>query len=374
MPFQSTYMSGIPKITVISPPQWHLTQLPPLLIERDPSTTRGPLKKFEPFMQLPRELRFMIWGMIARQPRKVKLLECSIRPFEHSATHWNPNVWGQSRHPAMVQVCTESRNEGLRYYAICHDKTRYIPYKNQPHKVGRYMSNTFFINFNLDLFIHGSSQYSTWDNHFPGPNSFNFDLDVLAQIQHIEQLPSYREPVQNYSSLWAATMLDAVIFRTNIWENLKDVTLVHNDYGQHCTLETTIFHSAMLEWADKMERNLRMFPVCPKTGALVFTESTVPELVPMKFKLIMKWRWSSDYKLEPCPPRTTWRDPRVSDERTYNNFKPYTTLVVADGSHSTEGPEEFISRASWRHWCGENTIGNFGVSFGEYLGFSIFNA
>ncbi|KAH6718404.1 hypothetical protein BKA61DRAFT_717249 [Leptodontidium sp. MPI-SDFR-AT-0119] len=314
MDFLSTVSPGIPNITVTTPFQWNMSRLAPLLIEPDPSTTRGPLETFEQFMQLPSELRLLIWGYIARQPRKVKLLECSLRHFEPSSAHWNSNVEGQSRHPAMMQVCSESRNEGLRYYTVCRDRVRYVVYRNQLRKFGRHMSNTFFINFNLDVFIHGSSQFQTWDNHFPGQHSFNFGLDILSQIQHIEQLPCYREQVQNYSSLWMATMFDAVIFRTSIWKNLKDVTLVHNDYGRYCTMETTNFHSAMLDWKDKVERRMRMFPTCPETGSLLYTTPNIPELVTMEFELCIKWKWPTDYKLEPCKPRRTWRDPDASAE------------------------------------------------------------
>ncbi|KAH7372125.1 hypothetical protein BKA64DRAFT_767821, partial [Cadophora sp. MPI-SDFR-AT-0126] len=196
---------------------WLLSRLPSLTMESDPSMTGARLQTFELFMLLPAEIRIMIWDLIASQPRKVKLLECSIKPHQHSAVDWDSNVPGQICHPAILEVCCESRLEGLaRHYTMCQDRLRYVGYKKGPTKMGSHMSNTFYINFDRDTFVHGSSQFSTKNKEFPGEQGFNFEPHVLRKVQRIAQLPCYRVAWQTHLDLWEATLFDAVIFRTSI--------------------------------------------------------------------------------------------------------------------------------------------------------------
>ncbi|PVH70518.1 hypothetical protein DL98DRAFT_619247 [Cadophora sp. DSE1049] len=297
---------------------WLLSRLPSLTIELDPSMTRSRLRKFELFMQLPAEIRIMIWDLIAFAPRKVKLLECSIKPYQHSSVDWNSNVEGQARQPAILQICCESRLEGLaRHYTKCQDRLRYVAYKNNPTKMGSHMSNTFYINFDRDIFIHGSSQFDTKDKAFPGDHGFNFEPHVLKKIQKIEQRPCYRVAWQTYFDLWEGTLFDAVIFRTSIWESLKEVNILHHDYSRYWDTDAVGFDKARRVWEKSSKEVFESFPNFPGSALSMFSTPLRSPLRPLKFALHFKWKRSevAGYKTIACASQPDNRYPKDPTER-----------------------------------------------------------
>ena len=89
-----------------------LKSLPRLAIEHEHPV----LKEFTLFPRLPIELRNNIWELVCFQPRVVRLLP-EHSPFLSATEH---KVKGQTPAPMILQICQESRREGLRHYTQCH--------------------------------------------------------------------------------------------------------------------------------------------------------------------------------------------------------------------------------------------------------------
>jgi hypothetical protein len=87
-----------------------LAVLPPLEIPSPPS----PLSTFTLFPKLAPEIRDMIFSFACLQPRKVNLLST----FSDPAPRLISTIPGQSRQPAIMEVCWESRSVGKRFYTL----------------------------------------------------------------------------------------------------------------------------------------------------------------------------------------------------------------------------------------------------------------
>ena len=167
------------------------------------------------------------------------------------------------------------------------------------------MSNTFYINFDKDIFIHGSSQFDTKNKEFPGDHGFNFEPHILKKIQRIEQLPCYRVAWQTYFDLWEETLFDAVIFRTSIWESLKNVTIIHHDYSRYWDTDAVGFDKARTMLEKSLSGVFESFPYLPRSGLSMFSSPLRHPMPPMSLELHFKWKCveGSDYKTIACANR-----------------------------------------------------------------------
>jgi len=197
------------------------------------------------------------------------------------------------------------------------DRLRYVGYTNSPTKMGNHMSNTFYINFDKDIFIHGSSQFDTKDKEFPGDHGFNFEPHILKRIQRIEQLPCYRVAWQTYFDLWEETLFDAAIFRTSVWESLKDVTILYHDYSRYWDTDAVGFDKARTMLEKSLRGVFESFPCLPRSGLSMFSSPLRHPMPPMSFALHFKWKYieGRDYKTVACANRPERRYPEDPTER-----------------------------------------------------------
>ena len=112
------------------------------------------------------------------------------------------SIDGQSRHPAVLQVCAESRKEGLRHYQQANEKRKIFTHpdhsgikRRSPKK-----RNIVFINFAVDRFVWliQSSRYDILTK-----KDYKFKSEVLKNIRQIDVqwLAGYGEFA--FSSCWA---------------------------------------------------------------------------------------------------------------------------------------------------------------------------
>ncbi|KAG4429604.1 hypothetical protein IFR05_014911 [Cadophora sp. M221] len=94
----------------------------------------------------------MIWGMIASEPRVVRVIDAVAMQT------WKSSVEGQSRHPAVMHVNQESRIQGERFYKLCREKaTRQVRDKEGLRELRTCSrlggGNFIYINFEVDQFF-----------------------------------------------------------------------------------------------------------------------------------------------------------------------------------------------------------------------------
>ncbi|KAN0089564.1 hypothetical protein V8E51_019824 [Hyaloscypha variabilis] len=99
------------------------------------------------------------------------------RPLEYH------KVRGQSAQPILLQVCRESREEGLRSYEKVHEKCSACCPKGPSH-IGccRGERLPVYINFAVDYFHHGQDLNLTINKFC---SNHNFEIKVLEKIQNL---------------------------------------------------------------------------------------------------------------------------------------------------------------------------------------------
>lgn len=111
-----------------------------------------PLNEFSKFPLLPIELRLKVWGIAACEPRVVKFFPSTIDLYKPTTGY---TVAGQSKAPAILHTSQEARDEGLKYYEACVQKSFYKGppgvnhvdwFRMEP------MQQTIFVNFAVDVF------------------------------------------------------------------------------------------------------------------------------------------------------------------------------------------------------------------------------
>jgi 2EXR family len=139
-------------------------QLPKLEIPLE----RKPCEAFTTFSELPREIRDTIWKFISHVPREVIFIP-------------KRNASPVARHLAIMHTCRESREGGKRYYTRCEEQLDSgLSRHHSPTKI-------IWINFAMDRFLFKASLLDPWPRHCV---KFNFNKDILKQIQHITIPPS----------------------------------------------------------------------------------------------------------------------------------------------------------------------------------------
>jgi len=150
-----------------------LSSLPKLSIP----TPFQPLDAFVLFPKLPLDIRVKIWNLFALQRRQVKLFLLPPTQTRHKSRLVN----GQSKIPAIMHVCKESRGEGLRYYTLCKEDV----WPSNPFKPYR-GPNYLYITFDIDHFAHDVP-----DVEFVGGiglGSYTFGPEVLKKIKFVDLL------------------------------------------------------------------------------------------------------------------------------------------------------------------------------------------
>ncbi|KAE9374946.1 hypothetical protein N431DRAFT_455660 [Stipitochalara longipes BDJ] len=150
--------------------------LPPLEI---PTLSTMEQDTFTLFPKLPLELRRHIWANVASQPRKIDLLHID-RNFSSRLT---PNR--QSKYPAILATCQESRSEGLRFYIPITEMGLCRPNPNRDPRALTY------INLHCDHFRSRIwFREGTWEEHeLYGANLTKgkiFPLQRLASIPFLQ--------------------------------------------------------------------------------------------------------------------------------------------------------------------------------------------
>jgi hypothetical protein len=90
---------------------------------------------------------------------------------------------GRNKVPSILHTCRESRNEGLKYYTKCNERSEVFPSMATREK-------TVYVNFNSDQFIHTCictiprnnymGEIHDWPVFITG---YNFDIEVLRKIK-----------------------------------------------------------------------------------------------------------------------------------------------------------------------------------------------
>ena len=105
-------------------------------------------KTFTLFPNLPPELRGIIWKICCSQPRTINLIIAS------GVSLAKARVESDDEHPAVLQICRESREEGLRYYIRCRKDrsiSAILTRTRIPRAPGK-LRHTLFVNFKVDCF------------------------------------------------------------------------------------------------------------------------------------------------------------------------------------------------------------------------------
>ena len=88
------------------------------------------LDTFKCFGQLPSELRLKIWSYVCSHPRNVDIFTEHLgRTRVGSDTYFNTYMYYSHfcPHPAILHVCRESREEGLKYYQLEFGTSHHFP-------------------------------------------------------------------------------------------------------------------------------------------------------------------------------------------------------------------------------------------------------
>ncbi|KAL2062058.1 hypothetical protein VTL71DRAFT_6324 [Oculimacula yallundae] len=303
-----------------------LTTLPSLTIEKMPVPAHPRLEKFELFEELPREIQFMIYGEMMAESRCIKLFERprSSNPYEKLIQPWDSNIEGQRRHPAIVHVSQEARQEALRFYTICYDRPRvYREYKFEAPvgeeeeaaiKVSKMeltiggKRNTYFINFSQDHFSHGSTKFPVSTVQLAGPSDFNFEADVLAQVQNMYQRPCYATALHGFDVIKRRTIETAVMFRHKLWGNLRHVTLVTDEYSALESQDTLLWTAYRLKHEVQAATFVKTDHVAKLQQRSNQSIGQLEDLGPVQFQIHFKWKLTKHADRPPTAVRkSTWR-------------------------------------------------------------------
>jgi hypothetical protein len=136
---QGTLTEGELAITGIIMP----SSLKSLLVERPQlEKPKKPLDQFTLFPKLPLELRNKIWQIAAFEPRAIDL-DCGSGRSGLSILRNQPKI------PPILQATYESRQEGLRYYTPCTERSPSWRPRPSPWMISE---RTVYVNFAVDEF------------------------------------------------------------------------------------------------------------------------------------------------------------------------------------------------------------------------------
>jgi len=73
--------------------------------------SHSPTATFDLFTRLPKEIRLLVWGFVAFHPRVIEMCESRYRMEVQQ-------YFAKTPPPALLSVCKEARQEGLKHYEI----------------------------------------------------------------------------------------------------------------------------------------------------------------------------------------------------------------------------------------------------------------
>jgi hypothetical protein len=144
-----------------------------------------PLKEFTLFPELPVELQNRIWQISIIKPRSVKIYDITSDALQ------TPQIEGQHAVPAILHTSHSARDEGLRYYEACYERT---PRRKCSRKCGVEHTKIkqrriIYINFDLDQFVFDPQRTQglqplrrEYEIH---PLNFNFEYPLICRIKHV---------------------------------------------------------------------------------------------------------------------------------------------------------------------------------------------
>ncbi|KAK2624132.1 hypothetical protein QTJ16_006766 [Diplocarpon rosae] len=241
---------------------------------------RTTLISFELFPNLPTEIRLQIWGLAAQEPRQLALMNSSqlllpanslfrkiklrdsYRPRPGSIL--SNRVENQTRLPSIVHASQESREVGLRFYTKIKAKpTLYMSdsqaENEKPQGIQARTSehqDTFFVNFDIDVFEKGISEFFQQRRNLPTQDDYNFPVDVLRKIQRIDQLPCYVFGIVSYEEIHFYTECNISVFCQPFWEALAHVTAYMNDHCYGYKQENFAFHCYLQTYTKRAQAAL----------------------------------------------------------------------------------------------------------------------
>jgi hypothetical protein len=142
-------------------------------------------EKFHLFPELPRELRNKIWKLASHEPRIITLDE--KQRLRSSVYTWKSTVLKQRRHPSILHTSQEAREEGLRYYELCKEKSKVSSSGSGRRRHGRRLyKNTVYINFSVDVFRLRTPQRVSQPGNTDGVSvdTYNFEADILLRMKN----------------------------------------------------------------------------------------------------------------------------------------------------------------------------------------------
>jgi hypothetical protein len=243
-----------------------LSTLPPLSIPPRPTPSTF-LSTFTLFPKLAPELRSMIWKYAASAPRSVRLftIDGTLGTTDPSQTL---KVTGQSKHPGIVHVCSESREAAMKIYERCSVTV----ISNVDGLLDR---DTIYVNFAVDRFVFLVSQEPTVG--FRARN-FNFTSGHVKQIKNLE----IEMRVSEGRGLWNQTLWN--YFKCS---NIASVWFTKIDWARNHSMTPNFRIVRCLE--ENYWNDCEIMEILKRIGVLL------PEL---KFH----WKATEEAALWPCAP------------------------------------------------------------------------
>jgi hypothetical protein len=135
------------------------------------------LQSFTLFSNLPYEIRHKIWQLSCLHPRQIALRANVLWSIAESLT-----IEEKYRTTPLLSVNREARTEALKHYTLCTEVT-----EANPGWTPILRSNIIYANFDVDIFIHRDCSHRHAQRRVVCniDKSYNFDLSVMRQIQHV---------------------------------------------------------------------------------------------------------------------------------------------------------------------------------------------
>ena len=200
-----------------------LATLPRLDIDQSEKFHPGNnLQEFHYFAKLPPEIRKMIWGFAAHEPRIIKIVPDEYFDRREGYQDWTDvvlvdrRVDGQTKHPGVLHTSREAREEGLRYYEPAEGTVLYACEDSEFGVVETCID--VFINFSVDQAL-----FTSTDSHIYKGSSYhclNFDDYDIVNFRYLA-LDNYsgssfgKEDVRRLGILQEIGMLEEIVVRAS---------------------------------------------------------------------------------------------------------------------------------------------------------------
>jgi hypothetical protein len=215
----------------------------------------------------------MVWKYAASEPRIVRLfiIDGTLGTTDPSQTL---KVSGQSKHPAIVHACKESREAAMEMYEKCFVTV----VSNVDGLLDR---DTIYVNFAVDRFLFQGSKASTVGHCGFGASIFTFNF-APGHVKQIQNLQMEARSIED-RGLWMKTPLWNHLERSNI----ASVWLTNIDLARKDSMIPTFEAARCLE--EKYWQECCVMEILKEVGILL------PELE-------FHWKATEETTLWPCAP------------------------------------------------------------------------